>query len=195
MSTPVNDVLSTMRSTVRFEPTSNIRFIAEELRRYGIKTNQKNEKGKVVFYQSAHIVMVYDKIEAEAVTPRYALVSFKDLFKLIGKNQEGVDNQDIVRVWEIGHKLEKRSIIEIKGTAANLLDKEEEPKDIPDTYANLCHIYRNDDKGEEITYKSKFATNKSYKTTDGKTLLGVSDFFVLIQSRGEDEQYFSIEDQ
>lgn len=180
MSTPVNDAFSAMRSAVRFEPTSNIRFVAEELRRYGIKTNQKNEKGKVVFFQSAHIVMIYDKVEAEAITPRYSLVSFKDLFQLIGKNESGVDNQDIVRVWEIAHKLEKRSIVEIKGTAGALLDKEEEPTDIPDTYANLCHIYRNDDKGEEITYKSKFATNKSYKTTTGKTLLGVSDFFVLI---------------
>lgn len=179
MSTPVNDRFTKLRSAVRFEPTSNIRFIAEEIRRYGIKTNQKNDKGKVVFYQSAHIVMEYDKVESESTTPRYALVSFKDLFNLIGKNDGGVDDQDIVRVWEIAHKLEKRSIIEIKGTAGNLLSKDEEPTDIPDTYANLCHIYRNDDKSEDITYKSKFATNKLYKTIDGGKLIGVSDFFVL----------------
>jgi hypothetical protein len=180
MSTPINDFFTPMRSAVRFEPTSNIRFLAEELRRYGIKTNQKNDKGKVVFFQSAHIIMIYDMIEAESITPRYALVSFKDLFNLIGKNDSGVDDQDIVRVWEIAHKLEKRSIIEIKGTSGTLLEKEEEPTDIPDTYANLCHIYRNDDKSEDITFKSKFATNKSYKTNSGKTLLGVSDFFVII---------------
>lgn len=179
MSTEINDRFTKMRSAVRFEPTSNIRFIAEELRRYGIKTNQKNDKGKIVFYQSAHIVAEYDQTDAEALMPRYALVSFKDLFKLIGKNNDGVDDQDVVRVWEIAHKLEKRSIIEIRGTAANLLAKDEEPTDIPDTYANLCHIYRNDDKTEDITYKSKFASNKLYKTVDGGKLIGISDFFIL----------------
>jgi len=82
-------------------------------------------------------------------------------------------------VFEIAHKLEKRSIIEIKGTAAELLGKEEEA-DVPDTYANLCHIHRNDEKGDEFVYKAKFATNKSYKTNTDKTLIGVSDFFILI---------------
>ena len=186
MSKPVNDIFANFRSAVRFEPTSNIRFIAEELRRYGIKTNQKNDKGKIVFYQSAHIVINYtleDKNEEGVSIPRYALVSFKDLFKIIGKNPDGVDDQDIVRVWEIGHKLEKRSIIEIKGTSSTLLDKDEEPTDIPNTYANLCHIYRNeknDENGADIVYKSKFATNKLYKITDGKILMGVSDFFIIL---------------
>lgn len=180
MRTSVNDMFTPLRSIVRFNATSNIRFVAEELRRYGIKTNQKNDKGKVVFFQSAHIICSFTgKSETpDVLEPIYALVSFKDLFKSIGKNDAGADDQDIVRVWEIAHKLEKRSMLEIQGTAAELLDKDEEPE-IPDVYANICHIHRNDEAKDNIVYRAKFATNKSYKTTTGQTLTGISDFFIL----------------
>jgi len=111
--------------------------------------------------------------------PSYALVSFKDLFKLIGKNNDGVDDQDIVRVWVIAEKLEKRKIIQITGTCKGELGEEDNPT-LPDVYANLHHIHRNDEEKENYSYKSKFATNKAYKTTDGRLLLGVSDHFVLV---------------
>ena len=118
----VNDCFSQMESAVRFKPTSSIRFIAEELRRYGIKTIKKNDKDKTVFYQSSHIVMTYDQTSDTGVRyPSYALVSFKDLFKLIGKNEEGVDEQDRVRVWVIAEKMEKRNCINIIGTSSSLL--------------------------------------------------------------------------
>jgi len=176
----MNDVLSQMESVVRFTPSASIRFVAEELRRYGIKTNKKNEKGKTLFYQSAHIVQVFDQPgDNDVVYPSYALVSFKDLFKIIGKNDDGVDDQDIVRVWVIAEKLEKRRIVQITGTAKQKLDQEDKPK-LPDVYANLHHIHRNDQDRENYSYKSKFATNKAYKTTDGHTLIGVADYFVLV---------------
>jgi hypothetical protein len=178
MSKVINDLFSTIRSTVRFNLTANIRFLAEELRRYGIKTNQKTEKDKTIFFQSAHILLKYPEAAEESQSPELTLVSFKDLFKLIGKNEGGVDDQDIVRVWEIASKLEKRSIIEITGTASELLEKDEEPN-IPDVYANLCHIHRNDEHADNYVYKSKFATGKVYKTTDNKKLIGVSDFFII----------------
>jgi hypothetical protein len=180
MSKPVSDVFTTFRSAVRFEPKSNLRFIAEELRRYGIKTNQKNDKGKVVFYQSVHIIVSYELNQPQeegVILPAYALVNFKDLFTAINK-ADGVDDQDIVRTFEIASKLEKRSIIDITGTAAELLDKDEEPN-IPDIFANFAHVYKNDEEKGDIVYKSKFATNKAYNTRNGKKLLGVSDFFVL----------------
>jgi len=175
----MNDLFSQMESAVRFTPSSSIRFVAEELRRYGIKTNKKNEKGKVLFYQSAHIVQVFDKkAENGVIYPSYALVSFKDLFKIIGKNDDGVDNQDIVRVWVIAEKLEKRRIIQIEGTSNKVLGENEKPQ-LPDTYANLHHVHRNDQDKESYSYKSKFATNKAYSTVTGGNLLGVADFFVL----------------
>jgi len=176
----MNDALSQMESVVRFAPTSSIRFVAEELRRYGIKTNKTNEKGKTLFYQSAHIVQMFDKTgDNDVLYPSYALVSFKDLFKLIGKNSDGVDDQDIVRVWVIAEKLEKRKMVQITGTATQELTDKEDPK-LPDVYANLHHIHRNDDERDSYSYKSKFATNKAYKTTDDRTLLGVADFFVMV---------------
>lgn len=181
MSNPVDDTLSVMRSTVRFNPTSNIRFIAEELRRYGIKTNQKNEKGKIVFYQSAHIIATFDSTPSEegVVVPSFALVSFKDLFQLIGKNDGGVADEDIVRVWEIAEKMEERSMIEITGTQKEMLAKDDKP-DVPDIFANFCHIYRNDKSAEDYTFKSKFATNKEYKTQYKTRLIGISDYFLLL---------------
>jgi len=176
----MDDTLSNLESVVRFTPSSSIRFVAEELRRYGIKTNKKNEKGKTLFYQSAHIIQVFDKeSDNDVLYPSYALVSFKDLFKLIGKNEAGVDDQDVVRVWVIAEKLEKRKIVQIIGTAKENLGEDDKPT-LPDCYANLHHIHRNDEERENYSYKSKFATNKAYKTTDGKTLLGVSDHFVLV---------------
>lgn len=175
----LDDKFTSMESAVRFKPTSSIRFIAEELRRYGIKTNQKNDKEKTVFFQSAHIVMSFDQ-EADGgiFYPSYALVSFKDLFKLIGKNDAGVDDQDRVRVWVIAEKLEKRSCIKITGTASESLEEGQDPV-LPDIYVNLAHIHRNDEQKENISYKSKFATNKSYSCEVG-TLVGVSDYFVIV---------------
>jgi hypothetical protein len=176
----MEDTLSTMESVVRFTPTSSIRFVAEELRRYGIKTNKKNESGKTIFYQSSHIVQVFDQPSENGVSyPSYALVSFKDLFKLIGKNDEGVDSQDVVRVWVIAEKLEKRRIIQITGTAKKALSEKEEPSR-PDVYATLHHVHRNDKDMDDYIFKSKFATNKAYETVTKQKLLGVSDFFVLV---------------
>jgi hypothetical protein len=179
MSKPVNDLFSSFRSAVRFEPRTNIRFIAEELRRYGIKTNKTDDKGKTIFYQSVHICVSYNNPSTEAYLPSYVLVNFKDLFTAIGKS-EGVDDQDIVRTFEIASKLEKRSIIEITGTSSVLLDKEEEPE-LPNIFANFTHIYKNDEEKENIVYKAKFATNKLYTTINGYKLIGVSDFFILHQ--------------
>jgi hypothetical protein len=176
---PMQDNLTNLESIIRFKPTSSIRFIAEELRRYGIKTNKTNDRGKTLFYQSAHIIQTFDQPSENGVMyPSYALVSFKDLFKMIGKNDEGVDDQDIVRVWVIASKLEKRRMLEITGTNNTVLDSQESPV-LPDVYANLHHIHRSDSERENYDYRSKFATNKSYKTVDGQTLYGVSDFFVL----------------
>jgi hypothetical protein len=168
-----------MESVVRFEPNVSIRFLAEELRRYGIKTNSKNDRGKTIFYQSAHIVMTFDKAgDGGLVYPSYTLVSFKDLFKIIGKNPNGVDDQDIVRVWYIAEKLEKRRILTIQGTGTKLLGEDDRP-DLPDVYANLHHIHRNDLERDSYVYKSKFATNKAYKTKCGTSLIGVADYFLL----------------
>jgi len=179
MSKSINDQFSVMESVVRFEPTVSIRFLAEELRRYGIKTNNKNDKDKTIFFQSAHIVMTYDKSSTDGlVYPTYTMVSFKDLFKLIGKNDSGVDDQDIVRVWYIAEKLEKRRILNIQGTATEILEENDRPN-LPDVYANLHHIHRNDLERDDYVYKSKFATNKAYSTSIGKTLIGVADFFIL----------------
>ena len=181
MTNPINDVFSTMASVVRFKPTVNLRFLVEELRRYGIKTNNQNDQGKTLFFQSAHLIQsfnVEDENNQEYSYPSYALVSFKDLFKIIGKNPDGVDEQDIVRVWVIAEKLEKRRMIEITGTSKESLGPNEDP-DIPSKYANLHHIHRNNPKRDEFIYKSKFATNKKYITQDGHALIGVSDFFVL----------------
>jgi hypothetical protein len=179
MREAINDQFSCMESAVRFEPTVSIRFLAEELRRYGIKTNTKNDKGKTVFFQSAHIVLTYNKNgEDGLVYPSYSLVSFKDLFKIIGKNDDGCDDQDIVRVWYICEKLEKRRILQIQGTGTELLGEDDRPN-LPDVYANLHHIHRNDIERDSYIYKSKFATNKAYTTTDGKTLIGIADYFLL----------------
>ncbi len=183
------DMFSELESVVRIEPTVNIRFLAEELRRYGIKTNSQNDKGKTVFFQSAHIIMMYGSdiyTGGDCIThPIYGLVSFKDLFTLIGKNDHGVDDQDIVRVWNIADKLEKRRMVRIKGTARELLGEGEQPT-LPDVYANLHHIHRHDEHKDSYVYKSKFATNKRYEimTPDKEFskydhLTGVSDFFIL----------------
>ena len=102
----------------------------------------------------------------------------KDLFKLIGKNEEGVDDQDRVRVFVIAEKLEKRSCIKIVGTSQDTLE-EGESADVPNIYVNLAHVHRNDEKKGDISYKSKFATNKQYACTDGGVLIGVADFFIL----------------
>jgi len=178
----MNDVFSTMESIVRVDPQTNVRFLAEELRRYGIKTNKKNERGKILFYQSAHLIQTFnvESKSSAAVYPSYAIVSFKDLFKLIGKNDEGVDGQDIVRVWVIAEKLEKRKIVTITGTATQTLGKDDEPV-LPNVYANLHHIHRNDEHFGDYSYRSKFASNKQYETVDGHKLLGVSDHFVVIE--------------
>lgn len=176
----MNDILGQMDSAVRFNPSASIRFVAEELRRYGIKTNKKNEKGKTLFYQSAHLIQAFDQEANNGVSyPSYALVSFKDLFKIIGKNDDGVDDQDVVRVWVIAEKLEKRRIIEITGTSSQPNLKEDAKPKLPDVYANLHHIHRNDEERDSYSYKSKFATNKMYQTNLGKSLIGVSDYFVL----------------
>jgi len=143
MSEEVNDVFSGMDSLVRFEPSVSIRFLAEEIRRYGIKTNSTNDKGKTIFYQSSHIIMKYDQESDDGIVyPSFALVSFKDLFKIIGKNDQGVDDQDILRVWKIAEKLENRRMINIQGVATELLDSDDKP-DLPNVSANVHHIYRN----------------------------------------------------
>lgn len=179
MSEKINDQFSCMESAVRIEPNVSIRFLAEELRRYGIKTNSQNDRGKTVFFQSAHIVMSYNKPGDDGlVYPSLAIVSFKDLFKIIGKNDKGVDDQDIVRVWYIAEKLEKRRILTIQGTGTELLGEDDRPN-LPDVYANLHHIHRNDLERDSYIYKSKFASNKAYKTTDGSPMIGVADYFIL----------------
>jgi hypothetical protein len=171
----ITDDFSQLKSAVRFKPTTNIRFIAEELRRYGIKTNQKTKKDSTIFYQSAHIICHFfpdenTKSENEFIEPKFSLVSFKDLFKLIGKNKEGSDDQDIVRVWEIASRLEERSIIDIQGTASEILDKDEDGK-LPKVFANLDHVHKKDDIEKNISYQSKFASNKKYKTIFGSSLV------------------------
>lgn len=180
MSKSIYDVFTDFKSAVRFEPKTNIRFLADELRRYGIKSNQKNEKGKTIFYQSVHIIVSFEinkPDEEGTILPSFALVNFKDLFTSIGK-ASGVDDQDIVRTFEIASKLEERSILEIKGTSSTLLEKDEDPN-IPDIFANFTHIYKNDEEKENISYKSKFATNKAYTMKTGKKILGLADYFVI----------------
>lgn len=179
MRESINDQFSVIGSVVRFEPTVSIRFLAEELRRYGIKTNSTNDKGKTIFYQSAHLVLSYDDQGDDGlIYPRYTLASFKDLFKIIGKNDEGADEQDIVRTWYIAEKLEKRSMLRILGTNNESIGEDDKPN-LPDVYANLHHIHRNDKDRENYIYKSKFSTNKAYKTTTGQILTGVADYFIL----------------
>lgn len=183
MENVIDDQYSSMNSVVRFEPNVNIRFLAEELRRYGIKTNSKNEKGKTVFFQSSHIIMSYDQPDTydanNCLLPSMCLVSFKDLFKLIGKNDAGADDQDIVRTWYIAEKLEKRRMITITGVKDKTLDGDDKP-DLPDVYANMHHIHRNDTSIDSFVYKSKFATNKRYSIDCGySSLMGVSDFFIM----------------
>jgi hypothetical protein len=177
----IYDEFSIMASLVRIEPTSNVRFIAEELRRYGIRTNNKNEKDKTIFYQSAHLIAKFDNPSESEETgkPEFGIVGFKDLFHIIGKNDDGVDDQDIVRVWHIADKLEKRKMVKILGTSNHALQPDENPN-LPDVFANLHHIHRNDNDINNYIYKSKFATNKSYNTNTGRNLYGISDFFVLV---------------
>jgi len=181
MSTEINDVFSGLESLVRFDPTVSVRFLAEEIRRYGIKTNSTNDKGKTLFFQSAHIIMTYNTEPKEdgVIYPSYGLVSFKDLFKLIGKNDNGVDDQDIVRTWYIADKLEKRRILTITGTAKEELGQEDSAA-LPDVYANLHHIYRNDAEKDNYVFKSKFATNKMYTMVDGSKLICVADYFLVV---------------
>lgn len=178
----MDDIFTKMESSVRIEPVTNVRFLVEELRRYGIKTNKKNERGKTLFYQSSHLVQIFDKPSSSngVVYPSFALVSFKDLFKIIGKNDEGVDAQDIVRVWVIAEKLEKRKIVNIKGTSTQELKSGEEPV-LPDVYANLHHIHRDDQNIKNYSYRSKFASNKQYETIYGSKLFGISDYFVVVE--------------
>ena len=180
MGESIGDSLTRFDSAVRFVPTSNIRFIAEELRRYGIKTN-KESNGKTVFYQSCHIVAKprHDVDEEGTSNLDYALVSFLDLFQAIGKNDKGVEDMDIVRTWVIASKLEKRKMVEIVGTCDTLLASEEEPE-LPDLYAGLHHIHRNADDREDYKYSSKFATNKTYSMPEGGKLIGISDFFLVV---------------
>ena len=177
----IYDEFSIMSSLVRIEPTSNIRFIAEELRRYGIKTNNKNDRDKTIFFQSAHLIskFVEPSDNDEPSKPELGIVGFKDLFHIIGKNENGVDDQDIVRVWYICEKLEKRKMIKIIGTSNHMMSPDENPE-LPDVYANLHHIHRNDKEIDSYVYKSKFATNKAYKTNTGRNLYGISDFFALV---------------
>jgi len=111
------------------------------------------------------------------VYPAYTLVSFKDLFKLIGKNDKGADDQDVVRVWYIAEKLEKRRCLQILGTSSELLDESDRPN-LPEVYANLHHIHRNDSEKDSYVYKSKFATNKAYRTNSG-WMTSVADYFIL----------------
>jgi hypothetical protein len=180
MESDLQATLKSMESIVYFQPTASIRFIAEELRRYGIKTNQTNSRGDTVFYQSAHLLQTYDREGEDNVNYcNYALVSFKDLFHIIGKNSDGVDDLDIVRVWVIAEKLEKREIIKILGTVDGPLEPNTRP-DLPDVYAPLHHVHRKDEENEKFSYKSKFATNKMYKLDNGNRLYGVSDHFVLV---------------
>jgi len=182
MTKQINDQFSNMKSLIRFEPTASIRFVAEELRRYGIKTNIQNDKGKTVFFQSAHIVVSYLKNEEDGLMyPSYGLVGFKDLFHIIGKNVDGVCDQDIVRVWCIAEKLESRRIIQITGTADEALDEDNRPK-LPHVYANLHHIHRNEKNRDSFIYKSKFASNKLYTTIDGSNLIGIADYFLLSEN-------------
>lgn len=175
----MNDILSRMESAVRFTPTCSIRFLADELRRYGIKTKKQDDRGKTVFYQSAHIVMQYQPTTDTVSTPELALVSFKDLFKFIGKNEEGVDDNDIVRVFVIADKLERRNCLKITGLAKQIVTENEE-LDLPDIYVNLNHIHNKDKDKENISYRSKFSTNKMYVGENGDRLIGASDYFVLI---------------
>lgn len=180
MESNVQETLNSMESIVYFQPTASIRFIADELRRYGIKTNQTNSRDATIFYQSAHLLQTFDREGEDNINyANYALVSFKDLFHIIGKNEDGVDDMDIVRVWVIAEKLEKREIIKITGTNEGPLEDNIRPK-LPDVYAPLHHVHRKDEENEKFAYKAKFATNKMYKLDNGNRLYGVSDHFVLV---------------
>jgi hypothetical protein len=172
-----NDKLSNMKSAVRFEFTSSLRFIADELRRYGVKTKQKNNNDLTIFFQSAHVVCDFintkpasDDEGMSVVYPTYALVSFKDLFKIIGKNPEGADTTDIDRVAEIAELLEDRNMIRI-------LDELPQPTT---NRASVTHIYSKDKDIDKYTFKSKFASNKMYETNIGCRLIGMVDFFALV---------------
>ena len=176
MSEEVNDIFTSMRSLVRFKPICNLSFIAEEIRKYGIKTNKTNRSGKNIFFQSSHIVSKIDLDSEESTYPEFGLTSFIDLFNLIGKNEDGADDADITRVWVIAEKLESRRIIEITGTYNALITKEDKPE-IPDLFVHLNYVNKNDE--DKTIFKSKFATNKVYNTKYGNKLLGIGDYFIL----------------
>lgn len=179
MQNEVFDEFSTMKSTVRFEPTASIKAIAEELRRYGIKTNYQ-DSGKTPFYQSAHIICRFSEPHGEeAGRPEFSIVSFKDLFHIVGKNPDGADDQDVVRVWFIAEKLENRSMIRIIGTSNQILKSEDRPE-LPDVYANLHHIHKKDENLKNYSFKSKFSSNKMYQTTMSSKLICIGDYFVLV---------------
>ena len=55
-----------------------------------------------------------------------------------------------------------------------------EELDLPNIYVNLNHIHNKDKDKENISYRSKFSTNKMYVGENGGRLIGASDYFVLI---------------
>lgn len=181
MGEDIVDSFNGFKSAVRFEPTSNIRFIAEELRRYGIKTN-KESNGKTVFYQSCHIIAKpkTDVCDEGTAGLDYALVSFLDLFHAIGKNEKGPEGVDLVRTWVIATKLEKRKMVDITGMCDRFLEDHEDPE-LPDIYAGLHHVHRNAEDRENYKYSSKFASNKVYLLPNQENrLIGVADFFLVV---------------
>ena len=178
MTVAISDRFSNMESAVRIKPISNVRLIVEKLRKYGIKTSKRNSNNKIIFYQSSHLVVNFRNENDEVSYPSYAIVSFKDLFKEIGKNPEGVDQQDIVRTWVIAERLENRRIVEIQGTSLELLGKEDTPN-IPNVYANLHYVNHTEEQKNTHIFKSKFATNKMYSIPYGGSLCGIGDYFIL----------------
>lgn len=158
-----------LKSAVKVKLTCNVDFLTGELQRYGIKT-KKEVKGKTVFYQSAHLIELYDIDEVNS-TPTYFLVSFKDMFKLVGKNDEGADEQDADRVYLIAQKLFDRGMVTIETPREN---KER-------AFCNLVHIHRNAKDVNDFAYQSKFANGKMFAIcNDDNTLICTGKHCIVI---------------
>lgn len=160
------NVVRELTSAIEVRLTCNIEFLLGELQRYGIKT-KKEVKGKTVFFQSAHLLEVFD-IDEPLNDPTYFLVSFKDLFTLVGRNDEGADEQDRNRVALIASKLVDRGMI--------ITDQE-----IKAEFSNLVHIHKNAKDVDDFIYQTKFSTNRCFPAIDGEyNLICSGKHYILV---------------
>lgn len=150
------DSVKDLGSAVQVKPTCSVDFLTSELQRYGIKTRKKTGgKGKTIFYQSCHLLEVYD-INVESTygaEPTYFLISFKDLFKMVNKNDEGAVGQDITRIHLIASKLQERGMVDI-------VAKNDQSKEDRNQFTNLIHISRNAPDSSKFSFQSKFISNR-----------------------------------